>query len=266
MDVNGKTVLLTGATGGIGQAIAAALAAAGARMVLNGRNEPALAALIERLAGEGHVAVVSDLADAPGRSRLRRVAQEQSIDVLINNAGVGQLGLLEDAADGQLEQIVALNLLVPMMVCRDMIPMLKSRPQTAIVNVGSILGSIGYAGSAAYCGSKFGLRGYTEALRRELADSSIAVHYLAPRATDTSLNSPEAVAMNRELGVAVDAPGAVADALLQQLQRGRPRDRFLGWPEKFFVRLNGLFPRFVDKALRKQLPIIERFARVRANS
>lgn len=263
MELKGKTVLLTGATGGIGQSIAAALSAAGARMVLGGRNEEALAALIDQLPGEGHVAVAADLADPRGRERLKNVAREQGVDVLINNAGTGQLGALEDASDGQLEHIVALNLLVPMMVCRDMIPLLESRGQAAIVNVGSILGSIGYAGSAAYCGSKFGLRGFTESLRRELANSPIQVFYLAPRATDTTLNSPRAVAMNRELGVAVDAPGKVADALLQQLRSGRPLDRFIGWPEKFFVRLNGLFPRLVDKALRKQLPVIERFSRDR---
>lgn len=265
MNMKGKTVLLTGATGGIGQAIAAVLSEAGARLVLSARNEAALAALIDQLPGEGHVAVASDLVDALGRKRLQDVAREQGVELLINNAGLGQLGMLEDAVDGQLEQIVVLNLVVPMLVCRDMIPLLKSKDQAAIVNVGSILGSIGYAGSSAYCGSKFGLRGFSESLRRELADSSVGVYYLAPRATDTSLNSPEAVAMNRELGVSVDAPGAVAEALLQQLQSGHPLEQFLGWPEKFFVRLNGLFPRLVDKALRKQLPIIKRFARARAN-
>ena len=78
------------------------------------------------------------------------------------------------------------------------------------MNVGSIMGYLGYPGHAAYCASKFALRGFSEALRRELADSPVRVLYLAPRATRTAMNGAGICALNAELGVAMDEPAAVA--------------------------------------------------------
>ena len=128
------------------------------------------------------------------------------------------------------------------------------------VNLGSTFGSIGYPGFSAYCASKFALRGFSEALRRELADTRVKVLYFAPRATRTSMNAANVVAMNDELHQAMDEPQEVAQQLLQAIRR-EDDEHYLGWPEKFFVRLNSLLPRVVDQALRKQLPIIQRFAR-----
>ena len=132
--------------------------------------------------------------------------------------------------------------------------------RSLVVNLGSTFGSIGYPGFSAYCASKFALRGFSEALRRELADTEMKVLYIAPRATRTSMNSAQVVAMNDELNVAMDDPLEVADQVAQAIIRER-EELYLGWPEKLFVRLNSLLPRVVDQALRKQLPIIQRFAR-----
>jgi len=88
----------------------------------------------------------------------------------------------------------------------------------------------------------------------------VRVLYFAPRATRTAMNAPSVVAMNDELGVAMDDPAQVAEQLLDAIGREQ-EERHLGWPERLFVRLNGLLPRVVDQALRKQLPIIQRFAR-----
>ncbi|MBP8171610.1 MAG: short chain dehydrogenase, partial [Pseudomonas sp.] len=84
--------------------------------------------------------------------------------------------------------------------------------------------------------------------------------YIAPRATRTPMNSAQVVAMNDALNVAMDDPLAVAEQIVQALV-GERQELYLGWPEKLFVRLNSLLPRVVDQALRKQLPIIQRFAR-----
>jgi short-subunit dehydrogenase len=111
----------------------------------------------------------------------------------------------------------------------------------------------------AYCASKFALRGFTEALRRELAGSRVRVQYLAPRATLTPLNSAAQVALNAELGVASDAPEVVARALLDLLD-GTRGERHLGWPERLFVRINRMLPSLVDSSLLKQLPVIRRHA------
>jgi len=120
------------------------------------------------------------------------------------------------------------------------------------------MGYLGYPGQAAYCASKFALRGFSEALRRELADGPVRVLHLAPRATRTAMNGAAACALNAELGVAMDEPAEVARALLALLRRP-VRERLLGRPEALFARLNQLLPGLLDRVLRRQLPVIRRF-------
>jgi short-subunit dehydrogenase len=128
--------------------------------------------------------------------------------------------------------------------------------------MGSVFGAIGYPGYAVYSATKFGLRGFTEALRRELAASNVSVHYLAPRATRTRINSSAVERMNTELGVAMDDPERVAQAVCRLLVKQQAA-AVIGWPEKLFVRINALLPRAVDGAIRKQLPTIERYAHLK---
>ena len=103
------------------------------------------------------------------------------------------------------------------------------------------------------------MRGFTEALRRELADTNVSVRYVAPRATRTGINTSAVERMNAELGVAMDPPELVAKAVCDMLVGGTV-EAVLGWPEKLFARVNGILPRVVDGALRKQLPVIRRYA------
>ena len=128
------------------------------------------------------------------------------------------------------------------------------------VNIGSTFGSIGHPAFVAYSASKFGLRGFSEALRRELNGSTVKIHYLAPRATHTALNDDQVVAMNESLGNAMDDPCLVADELVRLLGEKHDKNRFLGWPEKLFVRINSLLPQLVDRALAKQLKTIRHYA------
>ena len=153
-----------------------------------------------------------------------------------------------------------INLLSPILLCQEMLPLLGKQAVARIINIGSTFGSIGYPGFSAYCASKFGLRGFTEALRRELDGSAVQVSYIAPRATRTELNSDAVVAMNAELGTAMDDPDAVAAAVIRSIVGSRRSDQYIGWPEKLFVRINALLPGLVDNSLRKQLPVIRRFA------
>jgi short-subunit dehydrogenase len=180
------------------------------------------------------------------------------IDVLINNAGISEFSPLEELSDTRLQELLGTNLLAPMQVTRTLLPLLRRQSSAAIVNVGSTFGSIGYAGFSAYCASKFGLRGFTEALRRELADSAVAVLYLAPRATRTAINEPAVDDLNQALGNATDDPLRVGAALVELLESERS-NRFIGWPEKLFVAINQIAPALIDRALRKQLGIIKSF-------
>lgn len=257
MDLEDKTVLLTGATGGIGAAVAHQFAEAGARLILVARSEDKLNALCSGLPGGGHVTVAADITAVDGRRQVLDACQK-GLDVLVNNAGVNHFGLLDEQSEEQLISMLEINMLAPILLTRSLLEQLRSC-DSAIINIGSGYGSIGCAGYCGYSATKFGLRGFTEALRRELYDSSVSVGYLAPRATATEMNSDEVVAMNNELGNRMDDSQWVARQLMILLHK-RDRARFLGWPERFFIKLNSLFPGVVDKALGKQLPIIRRYA------
>lgn len=260
MNLQGQRVILTGATGGIGEAIATELAAAGATLILTGRQAPVLQALTRRLPGQHHW-VAADLCTRSGRDDLvALVSRLGGASVLINNAGSNVFRWLEDQGDEALSAQVNLNLLAPMLLVQALLPLLHREPQAAVVNIGSTFGSIGHPGFSAYCASKFGLRGFSEALARELADTGIVVSYLAPRATQTDLNSAAVVDFNQAAGNAMDSPAVVAAAVLDMLRTGQAR-RWLGWPERFFAWLNQAFPSLVDRALRSQLGLIKSHAK-----
>lgn len=249
---------MAGATGGIGQAIAVELDRVEARLTLLGRNAEKLQALRQRLCGS-HQVITADVNDAIQRGAVIRHCQEHGVDIFVNAVGVMNFGIFEEQDAGAIEQMVLTNLLAPMQLCQQLLPLLKQRETAAIVNIGSIFGSIGHPGFIAYCASKFGLRGFTEALQRELHDTSIRVSYLAPRATRTDLNPASVTALNRALGNSTDEPERVAKALMRVLGDKR-RQRYMGWPENFFVRLNSVFPGVVHNALVRKLHIIRHHA------
>lgn len=264
MELRNARVLLTGATGGIGSAIAAALAAGGARLTLVGRNTEALERLAMRLSGEYATAcdsVAADLCSAAGREAVRaHCARHTELQVLVNNAGISAFGLLDAQPDALIDSIVQTNLVAPMQLTRALLPLLQQAREAVVLNVGSTFGSIGYPGFTSYCASKFGLRGFSEALRREIADGTVRVHYLAPRATRTALNSAAVNALNAELGNATDEPEVVARAVVKLIVTGGRPVTHLGFPEKLFARINQLSSTPVDAALRKQLATIKRIA------
>jgi short-subunit dehydrogenase len=263
MSARRHRAVITGASGGIGRAIVQRLAPRCDSMILVGRNASALKA-IAHAANAAHAraqTVTADVATPEGQQAVLRAALDDgNIDLLVNNAGAGEFAWLVDQDDAALERIVRVNVLAPMLLTRRLLPLLMKREEAAIVNVGSIFGYLGYPGQAAYSASKFALRGFSEALRRELADSGVRIHYLAPRATRTAMNSASTCALNAELGIAMDPPDAVAAALVALLDKP-VAERPLGMPEQLFALLNRIMPRAVDHVLRRQLPVIRRHAR-----
>ncbi|WP_295482059.1 SDR family oxidoreductase [uncultured Pseudomonas sp.] len=250
-------VILTGASGGIGLALAEQLCAAGARVLAVSRQLGDLAGVLKRY--PQHLTWHSaDLRNPSGRDQVVQQARALGgVNVLINAAGVNRFALLDQLDEQALDELLDINLKAPLHLTRACLPLLRAQPRALVVNVGSTYGSIGYPGYATYCASKFALRGFSEALRRELADTSVNVLYAAPRATRTPMNSSAAMALNHALKVGMDDPVDVARAVLDAVQSERS-ELYLGWPEKLFVRLNSLLPGVVDRALRKQLPMIRR--------
>ncbi|MGV3741629.1 MAG: SDR family oxidoreductase [Burkholderiaceae bacterium] len=251
-------VVLTGATGGIGQAIARQLAKESAWMILVGRNREALASLQSELGHRSVHIVDGDLTQAETLERIAQLAVDLGgLNLVINNAGANDFHAFETQPDEHIRKLLDTNLLAPMLLSRRLIPLLRQSLDAQLVNTGSVFGQMGFPGYAAYCASKAGLRGFTQALRRELADTSIRVRYFAPRATRTDINPASVDAMNRELKTAQDAPEHVASELMHFLQ-GTQWEKTLGAKESFFILVNKLLPSLPDKAIRSQLPIIRK--------
>lgn len=156
--------------------------------------------------------------------------------------------------------MLALNITAPICLTKLLLPMLKQAPSAMVVNVGSTYGSIGYPGYATYCATKFAFaRLFLKRCAGNWPIPGVGVLYVAPRATHTKMNSPAAQALNDALKSNVDDPHTVASAVIQAIANER-RDLYLGWPERFFVRLNSLLPNLVDRGLRKQLPLVRRLS------
>lgn len=258
MRLSESVVVLTGASGGIGLELTEQLCAAGARVLAVSRHLGKLSGLLSRYPDRLRWQT-ADLRSQQGRELVVARAREMGgVNVLINAAGVNRFALLDQLDEHALDELLDINLKAPLQLTRACLPLLREQPRALVVNVGSTYGSIGYPGYASYCASKFALRGFSEALRRELADTSVNVLYAAPRATRTGMNSSAATALNQALKVGMDDPADVARAVLRAVQSERS-ELYLGWPEKLFVRINGMLPGVVDRALRKQLPVIRRY-------
>lgn len=254
--------LLTGATGGIGQAMAHNLAAMSHQLVLQGRNDSALQALAQGLRDKfpscSVSTVVGDLTDGACQDELAAAARANEVNLVIQNAGINQFSLATNLEPTKTSQIMQVNLMAPMQLAAKLFPVLSAQANAQMIFVGSIFGYIGYPGNSAYCASKFGLRGFAQALRREWANSGVAVKYFAPRATKTAINEGAVDALNQALKVASDSPALVANRLVTFIAQSGFEYR-IGYPEKIFVLLNSLFPRINDFFIRKQLPTINKY-------
>lgn len=259
MNPTDARIVLTGAAGGIGSAIARRLAASGATLLLTDLRQEPLDRLAAELGAAAHRTLAADIATDEGRATLVTAAREHRANVLINAAGINPFGLFSEQTAPDIGRAFAINALAPIMLCHALLPVLRDRTRAHIVNVGSTFGSIGFPGFAAYSASKFAVRGFSEALRRELADTNIRIHYVAPRATSTALATDRVRAMNAELGVGMDSPQTVAEAIERVLREER-NEIMLGKPERLFAKVNALFPTLVDRSLRRQLAVIRRYA------
>ncbi len=258
MNIKDSTILLTGATGGIGQSIASDLANRGAKLILVSRHEEKLIALRSTLQNpESHDIVIADITTSAGQRAIKeRARQHHKVDALINNAGSNDFSLLSQKLPTQIEADIQLNLLAPMQLCQSALSWL-SQPGV-ILNIGSTFGSIGYPGYTSYCAAKAGLHRFTEALDRELFATGIRALYLAPRATATSLNSDAVSEMNQKLGNKTDSPQVVAKHVVVMLEK-EISAKWIGWPEKLFARINQLLPKVVSAAIRKQQETIHQY-------
>lgn len=181
MTIRGNTIIVTGASGGIGRAVALDLAAAGAHVIAVARTAERLDELVEQSDGT-IIAFPADLCDAEERERL--VSTTGAVDALVNNAGLAWLGDVVDIPVEDLHALVALNLLAPIDLTRRLLPGMIERRSGHIVTIGSILGYAATPPLVVYSATKAGIGAFTEGLRREVTGTGVDVTLITPGAVN----------------------------------------------------------------------------------
>lgn len=259
MNLTNARVLLTGATGGIGKSIALLLSKNGASVFLSGRSAPALELLANEINssfGTRPAWMDADLGNPDQIEDLARSAIDWDCNIVIHCAGTSGFGAVGDIKTDDLYRLMNLNLMAPMILTQRLLPHLLNEADAQLIFIGSVLGAIGIPGNTAYCASKFGLRGYAEALRREIDPNAIKVKYFGPRATQTDFNTQSVEEFNRMTGAQVDDPLDVADSLVEFIHQETP-EKFMGYPEKIALRINGLWPSLLDGSFAKHRAAIQ---------
>jgi len=217
MKLEGRRALVTGASGGLGQAIARRLAAAGATVTVSGRRAAVLDALVAEL-GEGARALVVDLADAGAVEHLAE--QSAEIDVLVANAGLPASGHLLRQSVPDIDRALAVNLRAPVVLARLLGERMAERGRGHQVFISSLAGKVGSGGGSVYSATKFGLRGFAHALREDLAPSGVGVSVVLPGfVRDAGMFHDSGAKLPR--GVGTSTPGQVADAVVRAIERNR---------------------------------------------
>jgi short-subunit dehydrogenase len=243
-----KKVLITGAGTGIGRALAIVAAQNDFDLILVGRTSATLEETRSKCDTQTHRCIVADVTRAEGRALIAD-AVGGSLDILINNAGVLSVGHLADMRDSDLERMTTTNLVAPMALTRDLLPALRTS-KGRLVNIGSVFGDIAYPFFAGYSATKFGLRGFSDAMRRELSGAGISVTYIAPRATRTAAESAFR-ALVGPMDMTLDTAEVVAAQAWDAILKGK-RESFPRGKERFFVKVQRLFPSLVDKSVGAQ--------------
>jgi short-subunit dehydrogenase len=250
-----KCVLITGAGSGIGRALSVEAAQRGMIVALCGRRETALETT-GALLGQGsqHLIIPADITNPQDRRRIVEIISDRwkALDVLVNNAGVAEGGALEKFDDEAITRTFLTNVIAPMALTRDLMPLLVAARPSRVVNIGSVFGDIAYPQFTGYSASKFALRGFSNALRREWKQTGIGVTYAAPRATRTDA----AVAFDELIthaNMSVDAPAQVARRIWRSVASGHD-SIYAPAPERIYVLIQRIFPQIIDWALSRQAP------------
>jgi short-subunit dehydrogenase len=218
MKLAGATVLLTGATGGLGRAIATALAARDARLILSSRKGAELEALAAGLPGQGHRALVSDLAE-PGAA-LRLLEEAGPLDVLVANAGLPASGRLEGMTREHIERALRVNLEAPILMTHALLEPMRARGRGHFVYISSLNGIAATARASLYAGTKFGLRGFALGLREDLRDTPLSASVVLPGLIREAGMFADSGAKAPAIG-GTGTPQQVADAVVAAVERDR---------------------------------------------
>ena len=240
MRLDGAVALVTGASSGIGAATAAALATAGASLLLSGRDVVRLAEVASRT---GAVALGCDLAAPGGAADLARqalTAARGGIDILVNNAGLGWAGPVGEIPAAKVTELATVNLAAPIELTRLLVPGMAERGRGGVAFVSSIAGVTGVRGEAVYAATKAGLAAFAESLAYEVAGRGVTVSVIVPGVIDTPFFSRRGTPYRRARPAPIPA-GRVAAAIVSALEHDRPVVYVPGWL-RFPAWLHGTAP------------------------
>jgi short-subunit dehydrogenase len=230
MELRDAVALVTGASSGIGHAVAGRLADAGARVLVHGRDPGRTAAVAAQVSSAGTDGYVVDLAEPGGARRLAAevLAAHPTVDVLVANAGFGWSGPFSSMPAERLDELVAVDLAAPLALVHTLLPGMVARRRGHVVLVGSVAGRTGVAGEAAYAACKAGLDAFAESLRLELRGSGVGTTVVLPAAVRTPFFATRGRAYDRRRPRPVD-PDRVAAATLAAIRADRAEVWVPGW-------------------------------------
>lgn len=216
MEIAGKTVLLTGATGGLGGAIAQALAAKGAKLVLSARRQADLEQMAAALPGSGHRVAVSDLA-VPGAVE-ELVAAAGAVDILVANAGLHGTGRLGGVPEGEIEATLRVNLEAPVLLAKALLGPMQERGEGHLTFISSLSGKVSHPRSSIYNATKFGLRGFAFGLMADLKGGPVGASLVTPGyVRDAGMFAKSGVKSPPGLGTS--SPQQVARAVVESIEK-----------------------------------------------
>ncbi|MBL8796917.1 MAG: SDR family oxidoreductase [Planctomycetia bacterium] len=254
----GSRILITGASQGIGKALALRAAQRGMKVLAAARSQPLLQELADEAKQAGHPLeiVAADVTSDEDRQKMVQAAQEKfgGLDILVNNAGIGATGHFCEADADRLRKIFEVNFFGLTETTRVFLPLLKQGKSPAICNISSIAGKRGIPGRSDYSASKFAVEGFSEALRPELAKDGIDVIVVCPGLTQTNfsknmLEQKARVKMDHLRGMTSEQ---VADATLLAIERGS-RTVTLTTQGKLLVFVSRFFPWLADRIAAKKV-------------
>jgi short-subunit dehydrogenase len=218
MEVPGKIALLTGATGGLGRAVALGLAARGAQLVLSSRKADELAALQASLPGSGHRVAPADLAERGAAVEL--LAEAGAIDILVANAGLPASGRLDGYSAEQIDRALRVNLEAPILMTHALLEDWLARGSGHFVYMSSLNGKVATARASLYSATKFGLRGFSLALREDLRGTPVSSSVVMPGTIrEAGMFADSGARM--PFGMGTSRPGDVADGVVAAIERDR---------------------------------------------
>jgi short-subunit dehydrogenase len=248
-------IIITGAAGGMGSVLSIELAKEGANLVLVSTNADKLKPIqkeIEEIGGKSEV-IVADLGSIEGiKAAAEEFSKIKDLDMIINLAGATYFGETVNQDYDNIQFLYNVNLLAPTMLTQAVLPEMIKNNSGHIVNIGSTIGSVAFPLFSTYAAAKFGLKGFSESIRREFDGTGIKVTYIAPRGTKTKMITDSMAKMVKKMGMTMDSAEDLVQGMLLAIKLEK-KNHMVGFQESIMIKLNQISSSIVDKMMKSKI-------------